>query len=196
MLTNQESGLHVESIVYQVLDHYLAAKSPDYPAVFQRLAQENQAEFEAVQQKASAERTPCVVVVGAMAASPGRVVADRAATSPGTLLAALDIAQLQWASPWCVCIRWFAGRAEHSVVLPGLRHVPLGRHTPPPGLSSWTGAHGELTVCGTRARTCWTGRRRHMAATSKRLRMVPNSPAVDFSFDFQDLDLRPVENDR
>lgn len=26
----------------------------------------------------------------------------------------------------------------------------------------------------------------------ERLRMVPSSPAVDFSFDFQDLDLRPV----
>ena len=32
--------------------------------------------------------------------------------------------------------------------------------------------------------------------TIERLRMVPSSPAVDFSFDFQDLDLRPVENDR
>lgn len=29
----------------------------------------------------------------------------------------------------------------------------------------------------------------------ERLRMVPSSPAVDFSFDFQDLDLRPVATD-
>ena len=29
--------------------------------------------------------------------------------------------------------------------------------------------------------------------TIERLRMVPSSPAVDFSFDFQDLDLRPAE---
>lgn len=29
----------------------------------------------------------------------------------------------------------------------------------------------------------------------ERLRMVPSSPAVDFSFDFQDLVLRPVSPD-
>jgi hypothetical protein len=29
----------------------------------------------------------------------------------------------------------------------------------------------------------------------ERLRMAPSSPAVDFSFDFQDLDLRPVASD-
>ena len=28
-----------------------------------------------------------------------------------------------------------------------------------------------------------------------RLRLVPSSPLVDFSFDFQDLDLRPVSPD-
>ena len=31
VLTNQESGAAFESIVYQVLDHYLGAKAPDYP---------------------------------------------------------------------------------------------------------------------------------------------------------------------
>ena len=36
VLTNQESGAAFESIVYHVLDHYLGAKAPDYPASYQR----------------------------------------------------------------------------------------------------------------------------------------------------------------
>src|SRR3954466_2173712 len=41
VLTNQESGLAFESIVYQVLDYYIGAKAPDYPRLFQQLRDQN-----------------------------------------------------------------------------------------------------------------------------------------------------------
>src|SRR5919112_207579 len=43
VLTNQESGAAFESIVYHVLDHYLAVKPPDYPAAFKTLNDRNRA---------------------------------------------------------------------------------------------------------------------------------------------------------
>ena len=47
VLTNQESGAAFEAIVYHVLDHYLGAKAPDYPAIFDRLVRKGQAEMKA-----------------------------------------------------------------------------------------------------------------------------------------------------
>ena len=37
VLTNQESGAAFNAIVYRVLDHYLGAKAPDYPALFSQI---------------------------------------------------------------------------------------------------------------------------------------------------------------
>ena len=36
VLTNQESGLAFNAIVYRVLDHYLGAKPPDYIGIYSR----------------------------------------------------------------------------------------------------------------------------------------------------------------
>src|SRR5215210_1965628 len=56
VLTNQESGAAFESIVYRVLDHYLGAKAPDYPAVFERMVKRGLAQVRETEQKAAASR--------------------------------------------------------------------------------------------------------------------------------------------
>src|SRR3954454_16292318 len=56
VLTNQESGLAFESIVYQVLDYYIGAKAPDSPALYQQLRERNRQKLRETQQKAVAVR--------------------------------------------------------------------------------------------------------------------------------------------
>src|SRR4051812_46924533 len=56
VLTNQESGFAFESIVDQVLDYYIGAKSPDYPALFQQVRQRNRQKMREAQQKAATTR--------------------------------------------------------------------------------------------------------------------------------------------
>ena len=56
VLTNQESGAAFESIVYHVLDHYLGAEAPDYPAVFEPMVKKNLDEVRAMEGKAAAAR--------------------------------------------------------------------------------------------------------------------------------------------
>jgi hypothetical protein len=56
VLTNQESGAAFEAIVYHVLDHYLGAKAPGYPAVFDRMVKKNLADVHAKQGKEAAAR--------------------------------------------------------------------------------------------------------------------------------------------
>ncbi len=56
VLTNQESGSAFESIVYHVLDHYLGAQAPDYPALFKQLGDDNRKKLLAAEQRAAGSR--------------------------------------------------------------------------------------------------------------------------------------------
>jgi CubicO group peptidase (beta-lactamase class C family) len=166
VLTNQESGAAFESIVYQVLDHYLGAKAPDYPALLRQLVEKGRAELQALNQKASATRD-------------------------STSAPSLPLAQYagSYRDPWY---------GDVVISQEGKGLVIRFSHTPSlvGDMSHWQ--HDAFLVR-------WRDRELRADAYATfalnydgsiaQLRMVPSSPAVDFSFDFQDLVLRPVPSD-
>lgn len=166
VLTNQESGAAFESIVYHVLDHYLGAKAPDYPALFRQLVEKGRAELQALNQQASATRD-------------------------STSGPSLPLAQYAggYRDPWY---------GDVVISQEGRGLVIRFSHTPSlvGDMSHWQ--HDAFLVR-------WRDRELRADAYATfalnydgsiaQLRMVPSSPAVDFSFDFQDLVLRPVPSD-
>jgi hypothetical protein len=166
VLTNQEAGAAFESIVYEVLDHYLDAKAPDYPAVFQRMVQRVREEGRAAERRAAATRD---------STSGPSLPLERYA---GTYRDA-----------------WYG---DVAITLEGKRLVI--RFTRTPSLvgdlvhwqhDSFLARWRDRELRADAYATFWL---RHDGSV-ERLRMVPSSPLVDFSFDFQDLDLRPVRAD-
>jgi CubicO group peptidase (beta-lactamase class C family) len=166
VLTNQESGAAFESIVYQVLDHYLGAKSPDYPAVLERMVKKNLAEVRAKEAEAAAARDstsrpslPLERYAGTYR-DPWYGEVTVAREGPGLVIRLVH-------SPSLVgdLIHW-----QHDSFLARWRDRELRADA---YASFWLNHDGSIA----------------------RLRLVPSSPLVDFSFDFQDLDLRPVKPD-
>jgi CubicO group peptidase (beta-lactamase class C family) len=166
VLTNQESGAAFESIVYQVLDHYLAAKAPDYPAVFLRAVQKRQAELRELERKAAATRDstsgPSLDLARYAGTYRDAWYGDVAITREGQGLV-IEFSH----SPSLVgdMIHW-----QHDTWLVRWRDRELRAD-----------AYATFSL--------------NYDGSIERLRMVPSSPAVDFSFDFRDLVLRPVRAD-
>ena len=166
VLTNQESGATFESIVYQALDHYLGAKAPDYPAIFDRLVQKGRAELQALDRQASATRDS--------ASGPSLPLKRYAGTYRDAWYGDVTIA-LEG--------KGLVIRFSRSPSLVGdLVHWQHDGF-----LVRWRDRELRADAYATFAL--------NYDGTIERLRMVPSSPAVDFSFDFQDLDLRPVSPD-
>ncbi|MGH7581412.1 MAG: serine hydrolase [Gemmatimonadales bacterium] len=164
VLTNQESGVAFESIVYQVLDHYLGAKAPDYPALYQRLVRKGQTELRALAQKASATRDS--------ASGPSLPLARYAGTYRDAWYGDVGIT---------VEGKGLAIRFSESPALVG--DMIHWQHDT--WLVRWRDRELRADAYATFAL--------NYDGSIERLRMVPSSPAVDFSFDFQDLELRPVK---
>ena len=163
VLTNQESGVAFESIVYQVLDHYLGAKPPDYPAAYQRLQQKGREELRALDRQASVTRDST--------SGPSLPLERYAGTYRDAWYGDVTIALEEGGlvirftrSPSLVgdLIHW-----QHDSFLARWRDRELRAD-----------AYATFSL--------------DYDGSIERLRMVPSSPAVDFSFDFQDLVLRPV----
>lgn len=165
VLTNQEAGAAFESIVYQALDHYLGARAPDYPAVYQRHVRKSRAEARAQVQEAAAARDS--------ASGPSLPLERYAGT---------------YRDPWY---------GDVTIALEGGGLVIRFTRTPSlvGDLIHWQ--HDSFLARWRdrelRADAYATFALRH-DGTIERLRLVPSSPLVDFSFDFQDLDLRPVSS--
>ena len=166
VLTNQESGAAFESIVYRVLDHYLGAKAPDYPSAYQRLVEQGRAKLRKLDQEAATTRDST--------SGPSLPLQRYAGTYRDAWYGDVTIAMegkglvIRFGStPSLVgdLIHW-----QHDSFLARWRDREL------------------------RADAYATFALRHDGSI-ERLRLVPGSPAVDFSFDFQDLDLRPVSRD-
>ncbi len=164
VLTNQESGAAFESIVYHVLDHYLAVRAPDYPGAFKALIDQNRAKLREGLRKASAERDslsgPSLELekyVGTyrdpwygdvVVARDGRGLSIRFKPTP-SLVGDL----LHW---------------QHDTFLARWRDRELRAD-----------AYATFSL--------------KPDGSIEQLKMVPASEAVDFSFDFQDLVLKPVQ---
>jgi CubicO group peptidase (beta-lactamase class C family) len=163
VLTNQESGAAFDAIVYRVLDHYIGAKSPDYPALFQRLVQRNRQETRDAERKAAATRDST--------AGPSLPLARYAGTYRDPWYGDVKISQERGGlairfnqSPSLVgdLLHW-----QHDTFLARWRDRELRADA---YATFWLNADGSV----------------------HQLRLVPASEAVDFSFDFQDLVLIPV----
>jgi CubicO group peptidase (beta-lactamase class C family) len=166
VLTNQESGAAFESIVYRVLDHYLGVKAPDYPAILDQYVKRNLAQVQAMEQKAAGARDST--------SGPSLPLERYAGT---------------YRDPWYGDVK--VEREGRGLVIRFTRTpVLLGdlvhwQHDS--FLARWRDREQRADAFA----TFWLDPDGSVA----RLRIVPSSPLVDFSFDFQDLDLRPVSTD-
>ena len=164
VLTNAESGSAFESIVYRVLDHYLGVKPvPDYLAYFSAGDARNRAELKADAAKATAARDS--------ASRPSLPLAKYAGTYRDA---------------------WYG---DVAITEEGGRLVMRFSKTPQltGDLEHWQ--HDTFVVR-------WRDRELRADAyvtfalnpdgTIEQAKMVAASPAVDFSYDFQDLLLEPV----
>jgi CubicO group peptidase (beta-lactamase class C family) len=163
VLTNQESGAAYDAIVYRVLDHYIGAKSPDYPALFQRLVQRNRQRTQAAEREAATTRDST--------AGPSLPLARYAGTYRDPWYGDVKVSQERRGltirfnqSPSLVgdLIHW-----QHDTFLARWRDRELRADA---YATFWLNADGSV----------------------HQLRLVPASEAVDFSFDFQDLVLTPL----
>lgn len=164
VLTNQESGEAFSAITYWILDYYLKATDTDWLAAYKTLAARAATNVEGEENTAAAQRNP--------ASRPSLPLEKYAGT---------------YRDPWYgdVVITSAAGKL-------GIKFV----QTP-----SLTGEleHWQYDTFVAR----WTDRELRADAyvtfalnpdgSIERVRMKPFSPAVDFSFDFQDLVLKPVK---
>ena len=163
VLTNQESGLAFESIVDQVLDYYIGAKAPDYPGLFQQLRQRNKQKLKEAAQKAASTRDST--------AGPSLPLAKYAGTYRDPWYGDVTVAQEG---------NGLAIRFSHTPALVGdLVHWQYDAF-----LARWRDRQLRADAYATFSL--------NPDGSIERLRMVPASDEVDFSFDFQDLVLKPV----
>jgi CubicO group peptidase (beta-lactamase class C family) len=166
VLTNQESGAAFNAIAYRVLDHYLGARSADYPAAYAELGRKGREELRAAARRAAATRDstsgPSLALERYARTYRDRWYGDVVIERTGQGLAIRFVR-----SPLLVgdLVHW-----QHDTFLARWRDRELRAD-----------AYATFSLAPD--------------GTIAGLRMVPASAAVDFSFDFQDLELRPVAPD-
>jgi hypothetical protein len=166
VLTNQESGAAFNAIAYRVLDFFLGAKPVDYPSVYAGILRKNREQVRALERTAAA---------------------TRGSTSGPSLPLARYAGRYRDA--------WY-GEVLVEPEAQGLRI----RFGPTPSLVGDL-IHWQHDTFLAR----WRDRELRADAYATfalapdgrvaELRMVPASPTVDFSYDFQDLVLRPITAD-
>ena len=163
VLTNQESGPAFNSIAYRVLDYYLGAKAPDYPALYAEMVRKSREEMRETERRAATNRDST--------SGPSLALREFAGTYRDAWYGDVVIEQEG---------RGLAIRFTRSPSLVGdLVHWQHDSF-----LARWRDRELRADAFATFTLTP-DGR-------VAELRMVPASAAVDFSFDFQDLVLRPV----
>ena len=165
VLTNQESGFAFESIVYQVLDHYIGAKAPDYPGLFQQLRQKSRQKLREAAEKAASTRDST--------AGPSLPLAKYAGRYRDPWYGDVTIAQEG---------KGLSIRFTHTPALVGdLMHWQYDTF-----LARWRDRELRADAYATFSL--------NPDGMVERLKIVPASEGVDFSFDFQDLDLKPARD--
>jgi CubicO group peptidase (beta-lactamase class C family) len=165
VLTNQESGAAYDAVVYRVLDYYIGAKSPDYPALFDQLVQRNRQKIRDAEQRAATARDST--------AGPSLPLAKYAGTYRDPWYGDVQISE----GPKGLMIR-FTRTPSLAGDLVHWQHDTF--------LARWRDRELRADAYA----TFWL----NADGTVNQLRLVPSSPSVDFSFDFQDLVLRPVKD--
>jgi hypothetical protein len=163
VLTNQESAAAFDAIAYRVLDHYIGSRAPDYPALFEQLVQRNKQRLRDAERKAAATRDS--------AAGPLLPLEKYAGT---------------YRDPWYGDVQISRERGGLAI---RFRHTPslvgdLIHWQHDTFLARWRDRELRADAYA----TFWL----NADGSVHQLRMVPASELVDFSFDFQDLVLKPV----
>jgi hypothetical protein len=166
VLTNQESGYAFNALAYRVLDHYLGVKAPDYVVIYDKLQQQNRAKLAKLASDAAGQRDST--------SGPSLPLARYAGTYRDVWYGDVGIAE------------------ENGKLVLRMTRTPsmVG------DLEHWQ--HDTFVAR-------WRDRELRADAyvtfalnpdgSIAQVKMAPTSPAVDFSFDFQDLQLEPVSPD-
>ena len=163
VLTNQESGLAFNAITYRLLDYYLGAKAPDYVGIFTRAEAKGRSEVAESERTAAASRDST--------SGPSLQISRYAQTYRDDWYGDITIAMENGA---------LVMRFSHTPSLVGdLIHWQFDTF-----LVRWRDR--ELRV------DAFVTFDLNPDGSIAQVRMAPASPTVDFSFDFQDLLLRPV----
>jgi CubicO group peptidase (beta-lactamase class C family) len=165
VLTNQESAAAYDAIVYRVLDHFIGAEAPDYPGLIQQLVQRTRQRIREADRKAASSRDST--------AGPSLPLARYAGT---------------YRDPWYGDVRVIQEKDRLAI-----RFIPtplligdLVHWQHDTFLARWR----DRELRADAYVTFWL----NPDGTIRQLRMVPASETVDFSFDFQDLVLRPAND--
>jgi uncharacterized protein DUF3471 len=165
VLTNQESGAAFDAITYRVLDHFIGAKSPDYPALFNQIVQQNRQKLRTAEQQAATSRDsmagPSLPLAKYAGTYRDQWYGDVKVTQEGNKLA---IRLTRTPSLVGDLLHW-----QHDTFLARWRDRELRADA---YATFWLNPDGTI----------------------HQLRIVPASESVDFSFDFQDLVLKPVKD--
>jgi CubicO group peptidase (beta-lactamase class C family) len=163
VLTNQESGAAFNAIAYRVLDHYLGVKAPDYVGAYARQVARNRAELAELSSRASTERDST--------AGPSLPLERYAGTYRDAWYGDVAITQENGG----LVIRM----TRTPSMVGDLIHWQYDTF-----LARWRDRELRADAYVTFALT--------PDGKVDQAKMAPTSPSVDFSFDFQDLLLRPV----
>jgi len=167
VLTNQESGEAFESIVWRVLDHFLGARPTDWVAAFQRLKARGDSMVAAAERRALAGRDS--------SSRPSLPLARYANTYVDAWYGPVTIAQ----QGDKLTIRF-----DHTPSLVGdLEHWQYDTF-----IARWRDRELRADAYVTFAL--------NPDGSVDQVKMTAVSPATDFSFDFQDLLLKPQGRDR
>jgi CubicO group peptidase (beta-lactamase class C family) len=163
VLTNQESALAFNAIAYRVLDHYLGVRAPDYVGIYERVAAQIRTQLATLASRAAGQRDST--------AGPSLPLAKYAGTYRDEWYGDVAITEensglvlrmTQTPSMVGDLVHW-----QHDTFVARWRDRELR-------------ADAYLTFA------------LNPDGSIEQARMAPTSPAVDFSFDFQDLLLKPV----
>jgi CubicO group peptidase (beta-lactamase class C family) len=163
VLTNQESGVAFNSIAYRVLDHYLGAKAPDYVGIYSRLLAQNRAKLAELKSTAAAERDST--------AGPSLPLAKYAGTYRDVWYGDVSIAEENGG----LVIRMMQTPSMVGDLQPWQHDAFVAR---------WRDRELRADAYVTFAL--------NPDGSIDQVKLAPTSPEVDFSFDFEDLLLRPV----
>lgn len=164
VLTNQESGAAFSAITYHIVDQYLGAPRVDYVAIYDSLAKAAQRQVAQAGERAAAARDSL--------SRPSLPLANYAGT---------------YTDPWY---------GDVTVTKEGDHLVIRFAHTPQlvGDLEPW---QHDSFVARWRDRElradAYVTFALHPDGTIEQVELAPASPDVDFSFDFQDLLLKPVK---
>jgi len=165
VLTNQESGLAFNALVYRVLDHYLGTKAPDYVGIYSRLLTQNRANLAESDSSAAAARDST--------AGPSLPLLKYAGTYRDAWYGDVSLSEEKGA----LVIRML----QTPGMVGDLQHWQHDTF-----VARWRDRELRADAYVTFAL--------NPDGSVDQVKLAPASPAVDFSFDFQDLLLRPVSH--